>query len=72
MLLPIIINSSAKKLVCYAVNELACYRGHLTTVSASKSDAVHNIYIGMLDPFPAQHFSPADYIALGQIHRAQL
>lgn len=45
--------------------------GHLTTVGASKSDAVRDIYIGTLDAFPAQHFPPADYIALGHIHRAQ-
>ncbi|MBZ4369168.1 exonuclease subunit SbcD, partial [Mycobacterium tuberculosis] len=42
--------------------------GHLTTVGASKSDAVRDIYIGTLDAFPAQHFPPADYIALGHIH----
>lgn len=30
--------------------------GHLTTVGASKSDAVRDIYIGTLDAFPAQHF----------------
>lgn len=45
--------------------------GHLTTVGASKSDAVRDIYIGTLDAFPAQHFPPADYIALGHIHRTQ-
>jgi exonuclease SbcD len=45
--------------------------GHLTTVGASKSDAVRDIYIGTLDAFPAQHFPAADYIALGHIHRAQ-
>lgn len=45
--------------------------GHLTTVGASKSDAVRDIYIGTLDAFPAHHFPPADYIALGHIHRAQ-
>ncbi len=45
--------------------------GHLTTVGASKSDAVREIYIGTLDAFPAQNF-PADYIALGHIHRAQI
>ncbi|ECG8588449.1 exonuclease subunit SbcD [Salmonella enterica subsp. salamae] len=45
--------------------------GHLTTVGASKSDAVRDIYIGTLDAFPAQHFPPADYIALGHIHREQ-
>lgn len=32
--------------------------GHLTTVGASKSDAVRDIYIGTLDAFPAQHFPP--------------
>ena len=46
--------------------------GHLTTVGASKSDAVRDIYIGTLDAFPAQNFPPADYIALGHIHRAQV
>ncbi|MBA7932305.1 exonuclease subunit SbcD [Klebsiella sp. RHBSTW-00215] len=46
--------------------------GHLTTVGASKSDAVREIYIGTLDAFPASHFPPADYIALGHIHRAQV
>ncbi|VVT47853.1 Exonuclease SbcD [Kosakonia radicincitans] len=45
--------------------------GHLTTVGASKSDAVRDIYIGTLDAFPAENFPPADYIALGHIHRAQ-
>lgn len=45
--------------------------GHLTTVGASKSDAVRDIYIGTLEAFPAQNFPPADYIALGHIHRAQ-
>ncbi|WP_226568700.1 exonuclease subunit SbcD [Mangrovibacter yixingensis] len=45
--------------------------GHLTTVGASKSDAVRDIYIGTLDAFPANTFPPADYIALGHIHRPQ-
>ncbi|MBZ4276242.1 hypothetical protein LAN30_26915, partial [Mycobacterium tuberculosis] len=46
--------------------------GHLTTVVASKSDAVRDIYIGTLDAFPGQRFPRADYIALGHSHRAQL
>ena len=46
--------------------------GHLTTVGASKSDAVREIYIGTLDAFPASRFPPVDYIALGHIHRAQI
>ncbi|POT58444.1 exonuclease subunit SbcD [Citrobacter amalonaticus] len=46
--------------------------GHLTTVGASKSEAVRDIYIGTLDAFPAQNFPPADYVALGHIHRAQI
>ncbi|AWH87431.1 exonuclease subunit SbcD [Limnobaculum parvum] len=45
--------------------------GHLTTVGASTSDSVRDIYIGTLDAFPAQAFPPADYIALGHIHRPQ-
>ncbi|MBU2871664.1 exonuclease SbcCD subunit D C-terminal domain-containing protein [Colwellia sp. E2M01] len=49
--------------------------GHLTalgvSVSDSKSDSVRDIYIGSLEAFPATAFPPADYIALGHIHRAQ-
>jgi len=49
--------------------------GHLTalgvSVSDSKSDSVRDIYIGSLEAFPANAFPPADYIALGHIHRAQ-
>ena len=49
--------------------------GHLTalgvSVSDSQSDAVRDIYIGSLEAFPATAFPPADYIALGHIHRAQ-
>lgn len=45
--------------------------GHLTALGVSKSDSVRDIYIGTLDAFPASAFPPADYIALGHIHRAQ-
>lgn len=45
--------------------------GHLTTVGASTSESVRDIYIGTLDAFPASAFPPADYIALGHIHRPQ-
>ncbi|WP_052093694.1 exonuclease subunit SbcD [Colwellia psychrerythraea] len=49
--------------------------GHLTalgvSVTDSKSDSVRDIYIGSLEAFPASAFPPADYIALGHIHRAQ-
>ncbi len=45
--------------------------GHLTTLGVTQSDAVRDIYIGTLDAFPASAFPPADYIALGHIHRAQ-
>ncbi|MDC9819292.1 exonuclease subunit SbcD [Pectobacterium polonicum] len=45
--------------------------GHLTTIGASASESVRDIYIGSLDAFPAQAFPPADYIALGHIHRPQ-
>ncbi|QWT39747.1 exonuclease subunit SbcD [Dickeya dadantii] len=45
--------------------------GHLTTVGVATSDSVRDIYIGTLDAFPAQAFPPADYIALGHIHRPQ-
>ena len=45
--------------------------GHLTTMGVTTSDAVRDIYIGTLDAFPADAFPPADYIALGHIHRSQ-
>lgn len=45
--------------------------GHLTTVGASTSDSVREIYIGTLDAFPANQFPKADYIALGHIHQMQ-
>jgi exonuclease SbcD len=45
--------------------------GHLTTVDAKSSESVREIYIGSLDAFPSSAFPPADYIALGHIHRAQ-
>ena len=45
--------------------------GHLTTVGASTSESVREIYIGSLDAFNANLFPPADYIALGHIHRPQ-
>lgn len=45
--------------------------GHLTTLGASTSDSVRDIYIGTLEAFPASEFPPADYIALGHIHRPQ-
>lgn len=46
--------------------------GHLTTVGAKSSESVRDIYIGTLDAFPSSAFPPADYIALGHIHRPQL
>ncbi|MCK5725766.1 MAG: exonuclease subunit SbcD [Thiotrichaceae bacterium] len=46
--------------------------GHLTTVGASTSESVRDIYIGSLEAFPAKDFPPADYIALGHIHQSQL
>ncbi|HIE5372668.1 TPA: exonuclease subunit SbcD [Proteus mirabilis] len=45
--------------------------GHLTTIGASVSDSVHEIYIGTLEAFNATLFPPFDYIALGHIHRPQ-
>lgn len=45
--------------------------GHLTTVGASASESVREIYVGALEAFPSNAFPPADYIALGHIHRPQ-
>ena len=46
--------------------------GHLTTVGASSSESVREIYVGALEAFPTNAFPPVDYIALGHIHRPQL
>lgn len=46
--------------------------GHLTTVGASASESVREIYVGALEAFPTAAFPPADYIALGHIHRPQV
>ncbi|WP_174875354.1 exonuclease subunit SbcD [Vogesella oryzae] len=67
-----------------AVYQLACAKrealrmplpiiatGHLTTVGASASESVREIYVGALEAFPTSAFPPADYIALGHIHRPQ-
>lgn len=45
--------------------------GHLTALGTRSSESVRDIYIGTLDAFPASAFPPADYIALGHIHRPQ-
>ena len=45
--------------------------GHLTTVGASASESVREIYVGSLEAFPTSAFPPAAYIALGHIHRPQ-
>ena len=45
--------------------------GHLTTIGASVSDSVREIYIGTLEAFNTTLFPPFDYIALGHIHRPQ-
>jgi DNA repair protein SbcD/Mre11 len=46
--------------------------GHLTALGVSRSDSVRDIYIGSLEGFAADAFPPADYIALGHIHRPQV
>ena len=46
--------------------------GHLTVIGAALTDSVRDIYIGTLDAFPSGAFPPADYIALGHIHRPQV
>ncbi len=45
--------------------------GHLTTVGASRSESVREIYVGSLEAFPTTAFPPVDYIALGHIHQPQ-
>ena len=46
--------------------------GHLTALGVKTSDSVRDIYIGSLEAFSASEFPPADYIALGHIHRPQI
>jgi len=46
--------------------------GHLTALGVKSSESVRDIYIGNLEAFPASSFPPADYIALGHIHRPQI
>ncbi len=46
--------------------------GHLTAMGVTKTDSERDIYIGTLDGFAADGFPPADYIALGHIHRPQI
>lgn len=45
--------------------------GHLTTVGASSTESVREIYIGTLEALPASALPPFAYIALGHIHQAQ-
>ncbi|WP_414447700.1 exonuclease subunit SbcD [Burkholderia sp. 22PA0099] len=45
--------------------------GHLTTVGASATESVREIYVGTLEAFPTAAFPPVDYLALGHIHRPQ-
>ncbi|GLQ75752.1 exonuclease subunit SbcD [Vibrio penaeicida] len=46
--------------------------GHLTAMGVKQSESVRDIYIGSLEGFAADGFPPADYIALGHIHRPQI
>lgn len=43
--------------------------GHLTTIGASLSDSVKDIYVGNLEALPVDMLPPADYVALGHIHK---
>jgi exonuclease SbcD len=46
--------------------------GHLAAMGVTASESVRDIYVGSLEAFPASAFPPADYIALGHIHRPQI
>lgn len=46
--------------------------GHLTALGVTTSESTRDIYIGTLEAFSADGFPPADYIALGHIHRPQI
>lgn len=45
--------------------------GHLLTAGSPRSESVRELYIGTLEALPRACLPPADYIALGHLHRAQ-
>lgn len=45
--------------------------GHLTAVGIKPSESERSIYVGTLENYPKEAFPPADYTALGHIHRPQ-
>lgn len=45
--------------------------GHLTAVGIQPSESERSIYVGTLENYPKEAFPPADYTALGHIHRPQ-
>lgn len=61
----------AQHLAQYGVQLPIVATGHLTTVGASSNESVREIYVGALEAFPTTAFPPADYIALGHIHKPQ-
>jgi exonuclease SbcD len=46
--------------------------GHLTAVGTQSSESERSIYVGTLENYPKEAFPPADYTALGHIHRPQV
>lgn len=46
--------------------------GHLTAVGIQASESERSIYVGTLENYPKDAFPPADYTALGHIHRPQV
>jgi exonuclease SbcD len=46
--------------------------GHLTAVGIQPSESERSIYVGTLENYPKEAFPPADYTALGHIHRPQV
>lgn len=46
--------------------------GHLTAVGIKPSESERSIYVGTLENYPKEAFPPADYTALGHIHRPQV
>ena len=45
--------------------------GHFTVADMQHSDSERDLYIGFINAFPVSLFPPADYIALGHLHRPQ-
>ena len=64
--------AAVDKRTALGVNIPIIATGHLTAVGIQSSESERSIYVGTLENYPKEAFPPADYIALGHIHRPQV